>query len=872
MNKKETHKSNYIVIALIIAVVILTVVRICGSTTKDEALDISGKADGDVQMVGDRYLELEFDTPIEGLTGFSFQFRGHWVDLKDSKFGVKVAIENDPLHPKILYEDEIRLIDQAYDYYNEVYRAFLPFKGDVNQGDHLRVSIMGIGISEEDEIIIKTSSQPWLSNSTFEVNDFVQDSMIAASFYYQIREMRIWPILIQSMIMILLILLGGELWKKPKAEKKQADRQTQAHYARRLLRLLPVFILLVLALDYAYYAGVRTQIQNLDLKDDREIYAEESVVYRELCAGEAVFCEWKEEDNRLGGLGIYLREPYQDDGVFSIEISELESQNLVASVQKAIYEMEPGQENLLKVSFDAPIKKSGGMEYLVAIYYSGEPVELLMLNNGENTPVLAPLYRKNTFLNVLFFLLAIFILVFTCVVFLCAQNRMKLEKLLFIAMIFLGILFETVITPFAVPDESAHIDSAYRLSNQMLGVEETNIKDAIYKRECDIYSDSGIKRSMNIENYRWLYEDFFRTEGSKNRRLTFVPDSTNNSNSLFFLPAAIGMTIGRILGLGFFPMIFLARTANLLLASFMICQAVKKIPFGKSVLCVVALLPITLQQAASCSYDALIIAVSLLYVSYCVFAMYSKRKLERAEALILIITAIMLGISKGGAYTPLYLLGFWMLIKRGYIRLPQKKEWKIAGIAALGVAAVAGVIAVVQVFRHPVDPYSLRNGFYPLNYLVQHPIETIRIFENTLYESLGDYITQCIGGGLGFLNISARFIVPLGYMILMGMAVIGDEKRLHVVNGQDKCVFLISALLCSGAILAAMLLGYTYYGRTAIRGVQGRYFIPVLWLFMISARSGRIVHKKKQYKKIVTAGYLLGVCTILQVAVNVLKR
>ncbi|MDD6070286.1 MAG: DUF2142 domain-containing protein, partial [Clostridiales bacterium] len=301
-----------------------------------------------------------------------------------------------------------------------------------------------------------------------------------------------------------------------------------------------------------------------------------------------------------------------------------------------------------------------------------------------------------------------------------------------------------------------------------------------------------------------------------------------------------------------------------------IYQAVKKLPFGKSILCAVALLPLTIQEIASCSYDALIIAVSVLYVSYCVFAIYSRKNLERADILVIVITAIMLGICKGGVYTPLYLLGIWILVKRGYIRLPQRKGAKVAGIAVAACLALGGIIGVVYLFMQPVDPYSLRNGYYPLAYLFQHPWEIVRIFENTINKGIYKHLEQLVGGGMGCFQISLKFLVPIGYAMLLGAAVISSEKYPYIVNTPNKCVFLTAAGMSFAAIYVAFLVTCTTFGDTLIRGIQGRYFIPLLWLLLISLRSGRIVNKKKKYRKIVTMGYALGIAAVLQVVIETL--
>lgn len=740
MNKKQKPGINYIMFISIIAVIIFTVFRICTDTTQNTAFGISGRADDKVRMADAYCIELEYDTPVAGLTGFSFQFTGDRNYFGDKAFLVTAAVQNDASDTQALYEGEMKLSGQAFDCYNECYKVIIPFDGDIQQGDHLCITILGMGMSEEDNISVQISSLASVEDAVFAINDSRRDGMLASTFYYQIRKLDVFPKLMQGIVFILLIVLAGELLVNVRVKDKNQMNSAninQIPVKKKIVKLSSVMVLLVVLLDYACYAGAKRQIQDYDL----------------------------------------------------------------------------------------PLK-----------------------------------------LSLLFIVFSVLVAGMTLVVFWCGQSGMKLEKLFFLAIVCLGILFEIVITPFAVPDEASHIDTAYRISNEILGIEDTEIRDAIYKRECDIYPDSGVKRTISEDTYKWLYNDWFSTERRTDETLIYAGDNRGNANSLFFLPAAVGITIGRILGIGFLPMIYLARTINLLLAAWMIYLAVQKIPYGKSILCMIALLPITLQEIASCSYDALIIAISLLYVGYCIFAIYSKTMLEKVDILIILVTAVMLAICKGGVYTPLYLLGLWILVKRGYIRFPREKGTRIAGVAAVAFMVFAGIAVVIYLYRLPVSTNP--NSFYSLPYLIQHPWKTFRVAENSLYRDTYYYVEQLFGKAIGCFQISVKFIVPIGYMILLGRSVICSERYPYIPDVLDKCVFMITAALVFAAVQVAFLFSATVIGQYSIGGVQGRYFLPMIWLFLICFRRKNVVYKNKNYTGFVLTAYLLGICSVLQIAIS----
>ena len=720
MKNREKHIFNCVVFALIIAEIIISVVRVCTNTTQNTALGIAGKFDDNVRMTGGDSIEFEGEAVVSGLTGFGFRFMGNREYFEDAGFLISATVQNDTSDPQPIYMKELALIDQAYDYKNENYIIIIPFERDVQKGDKLSITVTGMGISKEAGVYVRSGGV----------------------LYCQIRGVNAFPILMQGIIVILLILLAGELLKEKKEKASlriSTAEKCPLSLKKQLIKLLPVVIFLVAALEYTCYAGIRMQRESVTL-----------------------------------------------------------SRNML----------------LLFLAFSS------------------------------------------------------LVIGLSLVVFICGQNKMKLEKMLFLTILCLGILFELVITPFAAPDEAAHIDTAYRISNDILRIEDTGIRDAIYKRECDIYTDSGIKRTISDETYQWLYNDWSMRERDVGQRLIFAADGRKNANSLFYLPAAVCMSVGRILGIGFVPMILLARTANLLLAAWLIYLAVKKIPFGKSILCMTALLPITLQEIASCTYDALIIPISMLYVSYCVFAIYSEEKIEKKDILIIIITAFLIGTCKGGVYAPMYLLLIWALGKKGYIRFAKKKRVSTSLISVIAVVILTGLIGVVTIYLRPVDPTSLSNGHYSLTYLIQHPLETFRIIENSLYKDTYYYFEQLFGKAMGSFQISIKFIVPIGYIILMGKSVIRSEKYPYVPNVMDKCVYMTTAALVFAAVQAAFLFAITDFGSRSIGGIQGRYFLPVVWVFLICFRRESVTDKNKNYTGLVLAGYLLGICTVLQIVIS----
>lgn len=869
----KLKKTDYIILILVFMIIILTGTKIATGATNSAALSISGRADKGVQVLDGYSMDLEFTAPTDGLTGFSFQFEGKREAFGDAAFLITAAVQNNLSESKILFQEEMRLFEQAYNYQQECYTVIVPFsENDIKKDNHITVTIIGIGMSKADNVLVKLSGKSGLSEATFKINGIQQKDILAGTLYYSAREYVIFPAVIYGSIGILLVLLIRELFNSPRI-KRQKRIQKQSLTKRKIGGLLIILILVTIMLEYTYDAAIKTKINDLYPLETIDLSQSKENQSRHLSNGESFSITKLSEEGDFGGVAICLQETYDENGVITVEVRNKDSQAIIASAQRAIFELPKYADGILKLNFDSEIEDSKGKEYQISVYYSGiGTIEFLTENGGENSPKVIPLFHKNDYLKVLFLVFAILIIGFTLTIFLCEYYEMKLETIFFVSVVFLGILFELVIVPFAVPDEASHIDTAYRISNHMLGVEDTGIRDAIYKRECDIYTDSGIKRTLTLDSYQWLYNDWFKTTGNNSERLIFAADNTATTNALYFLPTAGAITIGRILGMGFLPMIYMARTANLLFSAWLLYLSIKKLPFGKSILGAIMLLPVAIQELASCSYDSLIIAITALYVSYCVYGIYSEMQLTRKDIFIIIITMIMIGICKGGVYAPLYLLSVWLVVKKGYTRWKHKKELRIVASVGICFIILLGIFGIIYIFMQPAITPHLNNGYYTPVYLIQHPFETIRLFEKSFYRDTHHYIGQLIGGKLGSLQISAEFLVPVGYLLLLGLTVIADGESPYRIRPTQRVILLATAVITCVAIAVAFLLSYPTFKTKTIGGMQGRYFIPALWLLLISFRSSNIIYKKKQYLTMIKAGYILGIGTVLQVVINTLTR
>lgn len=873
--KKKDFIISLLMIVSILIVMIISVVRACKVVTVESAFALGGKADGSVMLQDSTYLEMEFSAPEMDINGFSFRFTGKPASLEDKKISVDISIRNDETNIITLYSEELLLSDQSYDYQNGNYIVIIPLNREmIHPYDHIRIAIMGVGITEQDNICISTSTQKGWEDVRFEVNDFEKKYVPVSSLYYNTTSRGGYKPLVQGLLAILLILIWGAECKKSDKEKtrnKQSFNWKKLFTRQRLLQFLIVMLLLAVGLEYTYFTAIKPRAELVAPIEETDDNAINDGYYITLLNGMSVMSEYTANGEELAGIGVYLKEPYDDRGILQIELRERYGGELVAAVNAAVYELE-NEKGYLQIKFASPIQSYEGMQYIISLSYEGTE-EIAILANERNTDTFLTigLYRYNTFLKNFYMYLVVAIFILSIIYFVYSVSCKNLEKLFIVTVVFLRILFGTVITPYAVPDETSHIDTIYRISNKMLGVEETGICDAIYRRECDTVVDTNRRRNLDIEQYRWLYDDLTEIDGIDTLKLSYACNNLYISNAIIYLPSAIGMTIGRLLGLGFFPIIFLARMFNFLISFWMIYCALRKIPVGKSIVCMLVLLPVSIQELASCSYDALTLAIALLFTAYSVSIIYKEAKISYEEILILLFAGLTLPLCKGGAYIPLYLLLSLVVTQNKFVK-ERKREILIIGIPLIAFIGITVFIKVIYpMLNYSTDPYILRNGTYRLGYLLQHLGETFRIIENTVYHNIDHYIQTIVGEGMGSLQVSVSFLTQVCYIGLLIASVISDERRTNVIKVKQKILFLVAAILSIGMFMAALLLYSTKFGIGEVSGVQGRYFLPILWLILICFRQGKIIYKKKPYRQLITAGYVLGICTVLQILIEVLR-
>jgi len=308
------------------------------------------------------------------------------------------------------------------------------------------------------------------------------------------------------------------------------------------------------------------------------------------------------------------------------------------------------------------------------------------------------------------------------------------------------------------------------------------------------------------------------------RELGLIPN-TGVYSPLAYFPQAVAALIGRNLNLGAGMIYYLMNFSGLIFVAMCVFLSMKLLPEMKTLIFLLAMLPMFLIEAASTSIDALTYGVCFLATAWLLSLRNSIEKFSRAEIFGLIILSIMLACSKS-VYGTILLLYFLIPRER------CKKFW-LFGAAILLLNLLTSLIwlelsvgmtgAELPTSRHYLGVENV-DANAQKNFVLEHPQEFLRTLFNSLFVVRFYYWF----GFFGLWGANGELYLPVEFYLFYGVALIifALKSDLKLKFG-ERFVMVFAATI---SVLAFFLVSYfqwTTVGAKIIRGVQGRYFIPI---------------------------------------------
>lgn len=429
------------------------------------------------------------------------------------------------------------------------------------------------------------------------------------------------------------------------------------------------------------------------------------------------------------------------------------------------------------------------------------------------------------------------------------RKNLELHKVFAITAMIIGLVYMITITPLSPPDEQVHYRSSYILSNYILFQDN---KNTAQKEHFDFkYFESHKNVS---ESYHRFSDSFFIDEPNKK---VIIADNESLGYPLERLPQTLGLSLGRILGLNYLGIFYLGRFFNLFFYVLIMTLAIRKIPFFKTMIFIVGVLPMSIQQAASFSTDSFINSMAIFLIANFVYSITERKNImSKREMLTILIVSTLLAPAK-----VIYIFIVFMAFLIPKERFRQKRN-RFAFIIALFIMSgvfilfVKGIALINIAGNSSSDTWS-GERFYCINDIILDPIGSFKIYVETISLKWEYFIGTAIGELLSGLTLHLSKFIIYCFALLLMISALREKYDNYVFTINKRFVLLIISIIIIILILTAMLLGWTPYSNNIILGVQGRYFIPIIPLIMMALRNDLIVINKKIDKNLVVVAILL---------------
>lgn len=398
------------------------------------------------------------------------------------------------------------------------------------------------------------------------------------------------------------------------------------------------------------------------------------------------------------------------------------------------------------------------------------------------------------------------------------------EKSFLALSVLLGWLF-IVINPFVhVLDEATHFFRAF-------GISQFDLLNETVDGQIGSYMPSNF---MEILQYKLSIKSFalnpqFWLQKFDETEVFYVNPYASSIIPMNHFVGAVGVILSKIFRMNVLGTVLTGRMTVYIYYTVVSYWAIKNTKYYKSLFFMLTTLPIVQWLAGSYSTDPVLIANTLLFVSICFKYRFSDttHKILKKEIVLLMFLGASVASVKYCIYAPV-LLVFFLIPKECF---KNKKEYKTTVALAVGVIflVILCQLGLLQKFPFKEDriadvdtigqvKFMLNNvGFSIKNFMEYFVSNVCMHLQRLHYDSTLDPISNV----LSMWCVFAAMIAPDKYSFKTR-----KDKRIFLIID-----IVVVALVCM-MVMAALYVGYTPVGSSGIKGLQTRYFLPILIFVM----------------------------------------
>ena len=298
-----------------------------------------------------------------------------------------------------------------------------------------------------------------------------------------------------------------------------------------------------------------------------------------------------------------------------------------------------------------------------------------------------------------------------------------------------------------------------------------------------------------------------------------------------YLPYLIPVwVLGFLVKSNLFLIVTSARFFGFLTYLLLSIYAIKTIPKRKDFLALFCLMPILLSSGATVTADLLTNSSIIVFIAIWYKLYYEKKQISVKDIVLIIITGILAGYAKMVDALEFLLVLF---LPKECFGGTNKKKAKILCIIC-GIVLVATLINVFNITGSMNDSYE--NMKLQKEFVLSHPIQYLKIFVKNILDDW-TYVFSFTTNYTILQNIYLPTeLLQMGYFIALLMGIYMEEASLDLGKVKPILIFLIGALIIF-IITTSLYLQWTAdtigIGTPTIGGLQPRYWIPVMLMFLV---------------------------------------
>lgn len=396
------------------------------------------------------------------------------------------------------------------------------------------------------------------------------------------------------------------------------------------------------------------------------------------------------------------------------------------------------------------------------------------------------------------------------------------ESLFLLTSIVLGILYFFLLPSQLVPDSANHFVRSYLITKGML----------LLPNGGQVNVPSNLLPYRNY-SYTW-FTLFHNFRNSIDWSHTESYDAVNMAlySPINYIFQSCGIGLAGVFSNNTYVLQMAGELVNYVGCTFIIYQAIRKIPYGKTILAILSLLPMAMQERMSLSADALSYASVVAMVAFALYERKSNKMMGGRDYAVMYALIILLASCKIVYFTAGLMI---LLIPKDRFGSHRKSfGHKIGGVGTLLAFSLGWLVIAASGYLG-----NTRGGMYTnvkMDIILHQPARYVYIVNKMILENGIQYFFEMAGSKLGPTSIIVSDMVIFTMLLILTIS-LWEERSTRNPRSSRAALFMFGlSALTALLVMTSLYIQWTepVSATYCIEGIQGRYFLPIMPIFLMA--------------------------------------